>query len=114
MSEARELQPEPTCGTEPPFDPEGCGHDHHGTLICGEIVNTSWSGAGPEPVYCEHIDRRYARWLERTFLAAPVPPPALDAETLSVILGEWPGGLDVGGDRLGFCTWLAARLWGGE
>jgi hypothetical protein len=76
------LRPEPTCGTEPPFDPEGCGHDHHGALVCGEIVDAAWGPDGADPVYCEHIDRRYARWLERAALAAP-PVDALDVERLA-------------------------------
>jgi hypothetical protein len=78
------LRPPPTCGTEPPFDPEGCGHDHHGALVCGEIVDTAWSAEGADPVYCEHIDRRYAQWLER--LAATPSPAALDVERLLIRL----------------------------
>lgn len=89
MADARALRPEPTCGTEPPYDPEGCGHDHHGSLVCGEIVDTAWSGEGPEPVYCEHIDRRYATWLERAFLAQPATPVgALDVEPHTLVIDE--------------------------
>lgn len=87
-------RPKPTCGTEPPFDSEGCGHDHHGALVCGEIVDTAWSASGAEPVYCEHLDRRYAVWLEQQALAAPAAD-GLDVERLAKALQSmnqngWP------------------------
>jgi hypothetical protein len=63
-----EYRPEPTCGMGPPFDPDDCGHAHRLRLFCGEIVGTSWGSAGPEPAYCEHVDRRFADFLERQWL----------------------------------------------